>query len=106
MADGLPAGTVVTIGRGGGAASVDCGPSVRVKVTVVLLRSVESISPLNATTICGSTMLTMEPLSGDVVATSKCCTALTEASMLIAAAACGAPEVIHCLITSMVDWGR
>src|SRR5438552_15416301 len=74
MADGLPAGTVVAIGRGGGAASIGCVASVLLSVTVMLLRSVESISPLNATTICGSTMLTMDPLSGDVVATLKRCT--------------------------------
>src|SRR5579864_8476717 len=99
MADGLPAGTAVAIGRGGGAASIDCVASVLVSVTVVLLSCVESISPLNATTICGNTMLTMDPSSGEVVSTLKCVTALTEASRLMAAAACGAPAVTHCLIT-------
>src|SRR5256885_12912801 len=60
-------------------------------LTVLLLSSVESISPSNATTIRGTGMLTIEPLSGDVLLISKRCTAFTAVSIDIAAAALGAP---------------
>src|SRR3977135_3830992 len=101
MADGLPAGAGGVTGMGvvvgciDWSACIDCAASVLVNVTVVLLRSVESISPLKATTICGSPRLTMDPLAGEVVATLKCCTALIEALRDMAAAGLGAPAVIH-----------
>src|SRR5438270_12882998 len=97
-APGLPVGTEVVNNTGW------LGPESR--VIVVLLIRFGAMSPLNASTICGTGALTIEPSSGEVESTANRCTLLTAASMLWAAAGFCAPLVIHCRITSVVDCGR
>src|SRR5690242_18353378 len=102
MADELPRGTLRETATG---SSPVVGATLD-SATVVSLIRFESISPLKATTFCGTSALTIESGSGDELATPKRCIAFTAASRLIEVADCCAPAVIHCLITSIVDCGR
>src|SRR5579859_6691833 len=71
--------------------AVAATPPMRSTMTVVPFSRLESISPLNATTICDTSLLTVDASSGDVLAMPKCCAALMELSRLIDVAPWGAP---------------